>query len=240
VQAIQNFEFIGFSDPFSSMTHLVGAVVFLAIGIISLVRYHQNWQHSLAMGLFVFGVIFALSMSGVYHLLTPESTGRLVLQRLDHAAIFFLIAASFTPIHALVFKGFNGWGVLALIWLISISGITLKTIFFADLPEWMGLIFYLGLGWVGIYTATLLIRHYGFSFTRFLFYSAIAYTVGAVMDFEQSPTIINHVLGPHEIFHLCVLAGIGFHWWFLFHRVYPLISTRDAEHSDSRDKPMAA
>lgn len=216
-----NFEFIGFSDPVSSLSHLVGAVFFLITGIVSLVRYHQNWRHSLAMGLFVFAVIFSLSMSGVYHLLTPDTTGRLVLQRLDHAAIFFLIAASFTPIHALLFRGLNGWGILLLIWLISISGITLKSIFFANMPEWMGLIFYLGLGWVGVYTAYLLTRHFGFNFTRLLLYSALAYTLGAVLDFEKAPNLIDHVFGAHEIFHLCVLAGISFHWCFLFYRIYP-------------------
>ena len=218
---MRNFEFIGFSDPVSSLSHLAGALVFLIIGIVSLVKYHQNWRHSVAMGLFVFAVIFSLSMSGVYHLLTPDTTGRIVLQRLDHAAIFFLIAASFTPIHALLFRGFNAWGVLMLIWIISITGITLKTIFFNDMPEWLGLVFYLGLGWVGIYTAVLLIRNYGLSFTKFLFLSAIAYTVGAVLDYEKSPILINHVIGAHEIFHFCVLAGIAFHWRFLFHRVYP-------------------
>lgn len=230
---MQNFEFIGFSDPVSSMTHLLGALVFLIIGIVSLVRYHQNWRHSLALGLFVFAVIFALSMSGVYHLLTPDTTGRTVLQRLDHAAIFFLIAASFTPIHALLFRGFNAWGILALIWTVSITGITLKTIFFNDMPEWMGLLFYLGLGWLGIYTAMLLIKHFGFNYAKFLFFSALAYTLGAILDFTKFPVLINHVLGAHEIFHLCVLAGISFHWLFLFKRVHPqlLLSTQreDAE-----------
>jgi len=221
------------------MSHLAGAVIFLIIGIVSLVRYHQNWRRSLAMGLFVFAVIFALSMSGVYHLLTPDTTGRLVLQRLDHAAIFFLIAASFTPIHALVFRGFNGWGVLLLIWTISICGITLKSIFFSNLPEWMGLVFYLGLGWVGIYTAVLLVRNFGLNFTRLLFYSAIAYTIGAILDFEKFPTVINHVLGAHEIFHICVLAGITFHWWFLFHRIYPNLSPVLIKHSDDNQQPLA-
>ena len=54
--------------------------------------------------MFVFGVVFLLAMSGVFHLLTPGTTGRAVLQRLDHAAIFFLIAATFTPVHVIQFS----------------------------------------------------------------------------------------------------------------------------------------
>ena len=57
----------------------------------------------IAPGIFSFAIVFLLAKSGDYHLLEPGSTARAVLQRLNHAGIFFLIAGTFTPIHGLLF-----------------------------------------------------------------------------------------------------------------------------------------
>jgi channel protein (hemolysin III family) len=208
-------EFLGFSDPVSSMTHLLGAGVFLIMGMGLLYRHRSKPGYIAAMSVFICAVVFTLSMSGVYHLLTPATTGRAVLQRLDHAGIFFLIAGTFTPVHALLFRGVMRWGFLLLIWSTAITGITLKTIFFTDIAEWLGLIFYLGLGWIGALSGYLLFRRFGWGYLKPLVYGAIAYTIGAVLDFVGYPVLINHVFGPHEIFHIMVIVGISMHWKFL-------------------------
>lgn len=202
----------GFSDPFSSITHLLGAVVFLVLGILLLIHQRAGWGQTIAVLVFVFGVVFLLSMSGVFHLLTPGTTGRAVLQRLDHAGIFFLIAATFTPIHSIQFHGPLRWGVLVFIWSIAITGITLKSIYFNEVPEWMSLTLYLGLGWVGALSAYFLYRRFGFEGIRLILWGALAYTAGAVLEFARFPVVIPAVIGPHELFHILVLIGIGFHW----------------------------
>ena len=196
------------------MSHLLGAIVFLGLGIKSLVNFHRDFIPIFSTIIITFAVIFALSMSGVYHLLTPATTGRAVLQRLDHAAIFFLIAGSFTPIHLLLFRGPMRWAFLSLIWVIAITSITLKAIYFRSFSEWFGLILYIGLGWMGAITGYLLYRRFGLSFIKKLLYGALAYTIGAVLDFVGFPILVPRVLGPHEIFHIAVLTGIGLHWSF--------------------------
>lgn len=205
----------GFSDPFSSISHLMGALVFLVYGIklISLAGGHRGWV--VAVSVFVFSVVFLLSMSGVFHLLEHQGIGRAVLQRLDHAGIFALIAGTFTPVHSILFKGFWRWGFLFLIWTLAITGITLKSIFFNELVEWLGLVFYLGLGWLGILSAYLTHRLHGFTIIKPLIYGALAYTAGASLEFLQLPVVIPGVVGPHELFHIAVLAGIAWHWQFV-------------------------
>lgn len=205
----------GFSDPFSSMTHLFSAPVFLVIGIVMIWKLRGNFTRTLSLSLFVFAVVFLLAMSGVFHLLTPGTTGRYVLQVLDHAAIFFLIAATFTPIHILQFTGFKQWGILTLVWLIAICSITLTSIFFKETPESLSLALYLGLGWLGIATGYLLYRRFGLKAILPLLYGAIAYSLGAILEFMRFPIIISGVIGPHELFHIMVLFGIGFHWQFV-------------------------
>lgn len=205
----------GFSEPFSSISHLLGAAVFLVYGIrlIYMARSHLGW--AVAVGVFVFSGVFLLSMSGVFHLLDLAGTPRAILQRLDHAGIFGLIAGTFTPVHAILFTGFWRWGFLLIIWSLAIAGITLKSIFFNELAEWVGLVAYLGLGWLGVLSAYMTHRLHGFTLIKPLIYGALAYTIGATLEFLRLPVVIAGVIGPHELFHIAVLAGIAWHWVFV-------------------------
>ena len=205
----------GFTDPFSSISHLLAAVVFLLYGVrlINYARGHTG--HVFSVCVFVFSVVFLLSMSGVFHLLDQGSDGRAVLQRLDHAAIFGLIAGTYTPVHTILFKGFWRWGFLVIIWTIAITGITWKSIFFSEMAEWLGLMFYLGLGWAAILSAYLTHRLHGLKIIKPLVYGGLAYTVGASLEFLQLPIIIPGAMGPHELFHVAVLFGIAWHWQFV-------------------------
>lgn len=205
----------GFSDPFSSISHLLAAVIALIFGVALIRKALGSPLRVTTVSIYVFSVVFLLSMSGVFHLLEPGTTGRAVLKRLDHAGIFLLIAGTFTPIHAIMFRGFWRWGFLSVIWGLAITGLTLKTIYFTDFAEWLGLIFYIGLGWMGIVSAYLTHRIHGFAIIRPLFFGALAYTLGATLDFLRLPVLIPGVLGPHELFHIAVLAGIAWHWKFV-------------------------
>ncbi|MCK4707649.1 MAG: hemolysin III family protein [Gammaproteobacteria bacterium] len=216
---MDTFSIPGFTDPFNSISHLVGALVFLIYGfkLILFARGNRDWV--IAVSLFVFSGVFLLSMSGIFHLLEHDSVGRVVLQRLDHAGIFALIAGTFTPVHTILFKGFWRWGILFFIWVLAIAGITLKSIFFNELAEWVGLMFYLGLGWIGILSAYLTHRLHGFTIIKPLLYGALAYTIGASLEFLRLPVVIPGVIGPHELFHIAVLFGIAWHWQFIMNLI---------------------
>ncbi|MFG0304584.1 MAG: hemolysin III family protein [Phycisphaerales bacterium JB040] len=212
----------GFADPVSALTHLLGAVVFLAMGVRLVRRGHRNqavtgraggW-HTTSLAVFAFSCVFLLSMSGVFHLLA-RGQGRDVLQRLDHAAIFVLIAGTFTPIHAILFRGVLRWGILGLVWLGAVLGIVFKTVYFEGFPEWLSVGLYLGLGWIGGISMLVVWRTHGLGFGWRMIAAGVSYTVGAVVDYARWPTLIEGVLGPHEIFHLFVLLGAMFFWRFV-------------------------
>ena len=162
---------------------------------------------------FVFGGVLLLSMSGVFHLLS-HGAGRDVLQRLDHAAIFILIAATFTPIHAILFVGPWRWGMLSFIWSFAIVGVTLKSIFFTSTPEWLGIVLYVAMGWIGLASMITLTRRYSFRFIRPLLLGGLAYTIGAAVELVDPPALVPGVVRAHELFHLAVLLGLAFHWQF--------------------------
>ena len=205
----------GFSDPVSSLTHLAGALVFGILGFFLIARGRGSARRVIALAVFVFSCVLLLSLSGVYHLLQHETVARSVLMRLDHAAIFVLIAGSFTPVHAILLHDRWHRHLLPLIWMAALAGLTLKTVYFNAMPEWLGLLMYLGLGWLGVISTVVLARRFGLRFILPLVWGGLAYTLGAVADHFYWPVLIRDVVGPHEVFHLAVLAGISFHWAFI-------------------------
>lgn len=204
----------GFADPFSSLSHLLGAVVFLGLSFPLLWRARHSRANWISEAVFCFGAVFLLSMSGVYHLLDNDGSAKRVLRFLDHAAIFVLIAASFTPAHIILFRGWRRWGILALVWVYAATAISLKMVYFDEINKAIGISLYLIMGWIGLGTGIMLWRHYGFRFMLPILLGGIAYTVGAILQGLKWPVIVPGVIQWHELFHVLVLVGLGLHWAF--------------------------
>ena len=158
-----------------------------------------------------------------------------VMQRVDHAAIFILIAATFTPMHAILFRGPGRWGVLAGVWTIALAGLAFKSMYFHSMPEWVSLCLYLAFGWLGLVSGVAVGQRLGPAFVRPLLFGAVAYTAGALADFTHWPAPISPVIGSHELFHVAVLAGIGFHWKFV--RAFASGKVPGARVASETDKP---
>lgn len=202
----------GFTDPVSCWTHLLGAGVALIAGVRLVRRGRGSAARVAALVAFVFGAVFMFSMSGTYHLLDREGAGRAVLQRLDHAAIFAMIAGTFTGLHGAALRGPWRWGFIALLWALAATAITLKTVFFEGTPEALGLALYLGMGWLGV-VSWIKLRHLaGGRIGRLLLQGGAAYSAGAILEYARWPDLLPGVVGPHELFHLCVIAGAALHW----------------------------
>lgn len=209
----------GFSEPFSSMSHLFATGPFFVWGIFLLVKSARRPGKGLRawwLSQFIVSTLFLLSMSGVYHLLEPGHTPRIVLQRLDHAAIFVLIAGTFTAAHGILFKGVWRWGMISTIWALATTAIALKTVFFREVTDEMGLVLYLGLGWMGLISGYKMIRSYGVRSIRWLLLGAFAYSFGAMGEFIGWPVLWPGVIEAHEFFHIAVLLGLFSHWYFIW------------------------
>lgn len=217
------FAIPGFTDPVSSLSHLIGAGVF-AILAVPLVHKGLRTRDAagrwngrvLSLAIFAASAVLLLTLSGVFHLLDRGGTARDVLQRLDHAAIFVLIAGTCTPIHAIMFRGPTRWGALAAIWTVAAVGVTLKSIYFVSTPPALGLGLYLGMGWLGGLSIVALWRRRGLWFVMPLLLGGLAYTAGAAIEGAEPGPMIGGVIRAHEIFHIAVLVGLGPHWRFVW------------------------
>lgn len=203
-------------DPVSSFTHLLALPVFMVLSFSLLQRGRGDRARVLFLGIFAFACVFLMTMSGLYHMMSRHGTARSVMERLDHGAIFILIAGTFTPAYGILYRGAARWRPLVLIWSLTLIAICLKLIFFSQVPEWLGLTIFLSLGWLGMLSAIALWRRFGQAFVRPLIWGGIAYTVGSLLEFWERPMVIPGAVGPHEFFHLLVLVGMGCHWKFIF------------------------
>jgi channel protein (hemolysin III family) len=211
----------GFTDPVSSFSHLAGAAAFAGLTV-PLIRKGLRAQDPgrparvISLAVFSLSAVSLLSLSGVYHMLARDGTARDVLQRLDHAAIFILIAGTFTPIHTILFKGPWRWGMLAFIWTYAATGVTLKTIFFNSVPEGLGVVLYLLMGWFGAVSMFHIARRFGLRKIKHIVLGGLVYSAGAAVEWANPPAIIDGVIRAHEVFHIAVLIGLGFHWRFVW------------------------
>lgn len=222
------YDLPGFHDPFSSISHLVGAVVFLFLGYGLLLRGRGDRNRLIYLGIYAFSCVFLFSMSGVYHMMTRDSAARAVMCRLDHNAIFILIAGTFTPGHGLLFRGPLRWGPLTLIWTAAVCGITLKSVFFNDVPEWIGLALYLALGWLGAFSGALLWQRFGYRFVAPLLWGGVAYSIGGMLDILNWFVLVPGVIHAHELFHVAVLIGALLHWRWVWSFADGSVSTGPA------------
>src|SRR5262249_5104373 len=147
-----------------------------------LIRGRSNPAGMIYLAIYSGSVVLLLSMSTLFHMAVRGSPAHRVIERLDHAAIFILIAGSFTPILGILFQGRARWGPLIFIWTAAIVGVTLKTIFFDYVAESVSLAAYLDMGWFGAYSGYLLGLRYGFNFMKPLVFGGLAYSIGGVID----------------------------------------------------------
>ena len=215
MRGMSNVAVFGFSDPFSSWSHLLMAAAAFVGGIFLLGKGRGSAARVSALALYSGSLVFLFSMSGVYHLLEPGGAAREVLQRLDHAGIWILIAGTFTPIHVILFRGAWRWLILLIVWVIAITGLVLEVIFFATFPEWLTLTLFLGLGWIGALTGYKFRTSFHGESLHQLVMGGIYYSLGGVIDFLKWPTLWTGIFGAHEVFHVFVILGAASHWAFI-------------------------
>ena len=215
------FHLPGLHDPFSALSHLLGAATFVVLGAMLLRRGRGDAARLAFLGVYAAACVGLLLASGLYHMTGPAGAWHAFMLRLDHGAIFVLIAGTFTPIHGLLFRGPLRWGPLVLIWSAAAAGVVLKTAFFDSVAQWVGLSLYLALGWLGAVSGGLLWRRHGFAFVRPLLLGGLAYSAGAAVDFAGAPILLPGVVHAHELFHVAVLGGAALHWRFVWRFARP-------------------
>lgn len=200
----------------NAVTHGIG-IVFSVAGLVLLVTltslYGDAWSVSSTT---VFGVSLVLlyTTSTLYHSFRDEGLKRL-LRKFDHAAIFLLIAGTYTPFLVVTLRGPWGWSLFVVVWGLAVVGIALK-FWFAGRFRVGSTLIYVAMGWLVLAAFRPLSLALPREGVWLLLAGGFCYTGGAVFYlWRQLPY-------HHAVWHLWVMAGSAFHWTAVFLYIVPI------------------
>jgi hemolysin III len=181
----------------------------------------EPWR-VVAFSLYGASLILLYSTSSIYHWLEVSPPREEWLRRIDHVAIYLLIAGTYTPICLVTLRGAWGWSLFGIVWGMAISGTVMK-LFFRELPRSVYTALYVGMGWLAVVAVVPLVRAFPVAGLAWMLAGGLAYTAGAVVYAVRRPDPFPRVFGFHEIFHVMVLAGSVAHFVFLLRYVAPVL-----------------
>ncbi len=200
-----------FREPVNALTHLGGAIAAF-IGSIPLLILSWNGPAKL-ISVIVYGIslIAMFLASGVYHLAKVKPATLAILRKLDHSAIFLLIAGTYTPFCINAFTGFWRWGLLSIIWAIAVIGILTKLLF-PTAPRWLHTGEYVVMGWLCMLAAPQMPAVLPTAAIIWLIVGGVVYTLGAIVYATKILNFVPGRFGFHEVWHIFVIVGAMAHF----------------------------
>jgi len=190
----------------NSVSHGVGLLAAIAVVPALLVTsIHRGGAAGIVgAGIFSATMVLLYLTSTLYHAL-PGNQAKRVFQVLDHAAIYLLIAGTYTPFTLGVLYGAWGWTLLGIVWALALAGILLKSIGGIRYPK-LSVVLYLAMGWLALIAIRPLWQHVQPWGLFWLLAGGLAYTLGVVFF------ALDHRLRySHFVWHLFVVAGTACH-----------------------------
>jgi hemolysin III len=200
----------------NALTHGVGAALAVAglAVLVTLAALHGDAWRVVSFALYGVTLVLLYVFSTLYHAL-PWPRAKAVFHRLDHVAIFLLIAGTYTPLSLVTLRGAWGWSMFGVEWALACVGILVKTVFFGRFRG-LGVAAYVGMGWVALIAIEPLVTSVPLGGLLWILAGGLAYTGGVA--FYVWKTLSYH----HAIWHLFVLAGSACHWVCMLLYVLPM------------------
>jgi hemolysin III len=194
-------------EIFNSITHGIGTILSigaLVILVILAVMKGDAW-HVVSYTIYGSTLILLYLSSTLYHSFTNEKIKNL-FARFDHAAIFLLIAGTYTPFLLTVLRGTLGWTLFGIIWGVAVAGVVIRSIYLTRFRKLM-VALYLAMGWMFVVAVGPMIKNLPQTSIIFLFLGGIFYSAGVVFYMWRT------LKYGHGIWHLFVLAGSIMHFF---------------------------
>jgi len=202
-------------EKFNIFSHAAGfvlSVVALALLVTRAVIYGNAW-HIVSFSIYGTSLVVLYAASSLYHAAkNPDLVKKLKI--IDHAAIYFLIAGTYTPFTLVTLHGTIGWVIFGVVWGLAFTGIILK-LFFTGRYKILSTIMYVLMGWIVLFAVKPLINSLPLNGLLWLLAGGISYTIGAVLY------SINKIKFNHAIFHIFVLTGSFCQFISVFFYVLP-------------------
>ncbi len=202
-------------EKVSFYTHFAG-ILLAAVGTVVLVMSALE-STSLLFVSIVYGLcaIFLFSASSLYHAFKKQENEVSFWRKMDHLAIFFMIAGTYTPVCYAYLEGGWFWSIMGVQWGLVLAGLFLK-LFYMNAPRALTAGVYLMMGWVAVVPAHKLVGAMPGDALAWLALGGAAYTTGAIIYAIKRPRLVPGVFGFHELFHVFILLGGFFHYMLVY------------------------
>ncbi len=180
-----------------------GLVACTLLAAMAVTRFEPTYAAGL--GIYAFGLVAMFVCSALYNM-TSDGWGKSVFRRLDHAAIFFMIAGTYTPFALIAIGGRVGTGLLIFVWLVASLGIALKLVW-PTRWEKLSIATYLMLGWTIVVALDPLVAAISVSGLILLVAGGVIYSLGVIFHKWTSLPYQN------AIWHVFVLTAASCHFF---------------------------
>jgi len=198
-------------EPVNGLTHL-GAAIAAVLGLLLLwIISRGSLVKEISLTVYGVSLILMFAASATYHLTKARPQVMKLLRKLDHSAIYLLIAGTYTPICLHYFSGFWQWGMVALIWALAIAGICAKLVFI-NAPRWLTAGIYLLMGWLALFGVKEIFTSMPVWAWIWLLMGGLFFTLGAIIYITKKLDFYPGVFGFHEVWHIFVILGCFCHF----------------------------
>ncbi|KKM11261.1 hemolysin III family channel protein [Clostridiales bacterium PH28_bin88] len=208
-------------EPVNTWTHFATFIAAIVGLVFLVIMTRHNVSKLITMTVYGSSVIALFGASSLYHWVRAIPRQVLILKKMDHIAIYLLIAGSYTPVFFYGLAGTWKWAMLIAIWTLTITGILLK-IWFIHLPRYVSTAFYVTLGWIALVPFVQLIDNLPLGAILMMVLGGVAYTLGAIIYATKCFNFFPNRFGFHEIFHLFVMAGSITHFVMMLVYIVPI------------------
>ncbi len=197
-------------EKINVLSHAVGILLSLIALPLLVIRSIElsNGLHIVSFSIFGLSLIALYTASTLYHH-AKKPVLRKRLKIFDHAAIYVLIAGTYTPFTLITLYDTNGWIIFGISWGMALIGIILK-LFFTGKFKLISTLMYVFMGWMIVFAIKPLIENLSPIGLKWLLAGGIAYTIGAILY------SIKKITFNHAIFHVFVLLGSFCHFMAVY------------------------
>lgn len=183
------------------ISHALGLLLsaIATVFLVSKAALHGTAAEIVSAAVFGVSLLTLYASSTIYHS-TKVGTLRRALRTVDHAAIYVLIAGTYTPFALVTLEGWVGWSIFGVTWTMALTGISLK-LFFTGRFDILSTTMYVFMGWVIVFAIKPLIANLPHIGLMWLFAGGVSYTVGALFY------SVRKMPYGHATFHVFVLLG---------------------------------
>lgn len=188
----------------NALTHAAGALVAVAgLVLLGILAGRAGWL-PLTAAMIYGGTLLAMYLSSTVYHAVCDDRWKLFFRRMDHCAIYLLIAGTYTPLMLLAVGGWKGWTLLSVTWGLAVAGIAVKCVSMKSFYG-LSLVLYLGMGWLCVLIVRTLIAGMTTAGFAFLVAGGLLYSFGVIFYLINRPY-------SHTVWHLFVMGGSFMHY----------------------------